>query len=144
MKITFKLDTTDFKQRLKSYSNQVKTNVGNAIADCVMSIEENAKKNLSANHSVHTGVLVGSIHSQYDPSSMTGKAFVDAEYAPYVEYGTAPHVIKIKDKKVLSDGKSFFGKEVHHPGNHAKPFFGPACDEAISQYKRDLKDAMKE
>ena len=44
------------------------------------------------------------------------------DYAPDVEFGTAPHTIRIKDAKVLSNGKVFFGEEVHHPGTNANPF----------------------
>ena len=44
------------------------------------------------------------------------------EYGYYVEFGTKPHVIKVKEKKVLSDGKRFFGRKVNHPGTEAQPF----------------------
>jgi len=44
------------------------------------------------------------------------------DYAPDVEFGTAPHTIRIKDAKVLSNGEVFFGEEVHHPGTNANPF----------------------
>ena len=36
--------------------------------------------------------------------------------ARFLEHGTAPHVIRVKDAKVLTDGTSFFGVEVQHPG----------------------------
>lgn len=55
------------------------------------------------------------------------------EYGKYVEYGTAPHIIKTKSKKVLtnqstaSKGKeAFFGKEVRHPGTRPNPFIRAA------------------
>ena len=40
----------------------------------------------------------------------------NVEYAPAIELGARPHVIEVKNKKVLSDGKRFFGRRVNHPG----------------------------
>lgn len=43
-------------------------------------------------------------------------------YAGFVNNGTVPHTIKIKNASVLTNGTDFFGKEVHHPGTHPYPF----------------------
>lgn len=51
----------------------------------------------------------------------------NAEYAKYVEFGTNPHTISIKNASVLTDGKRFFGKSVKHPGTKAQPFLRPAA-----------------
>lgn len=52
-------------------------------------------------------------------------------YAHLVEFGSAPHVIKVsKKKRVLSNGRDVFGKIVQHPGISAKPFMRPALDES--------------
>lgn len=40
----------------------------------------------------------------------------NVEYAPAIEFGSRPHVIEAKNRKVLSNGKSFFGRKVNHPG----------------------------
>lgn len=40
----------------------------------------------------------------------------NVEYAPAIEFGSRPHVIEAKNRKVLSNGKTFFGKRVNHPG----------------------------
>jgi len=40
----------------------------------------------------------------------------NVEYAPAIEFGSRPHVIEAKNRKVLSNGKAFFGKRVNHPG----------------------------
>jgi len=40
----------------------------------------------------------------------------NVEYASAIEFGSRPHVIEAKNKKVLSNGKMFFGKRVNHPG----------------------------
>ena len=46
-------------------------------------------------------------------------------YALYVEFGTAPHIIRSKGKKALhwkKDSKHYFAKLVHHPGTRPQPF----------------------
>lgn len=40
----------------------------------------------------------------------------NVEYAPDIEFGSRPHVIESKNRKVLSNGKTFFGRKVNHPG----------------------------
>lgn len=48
------------------------------------------------------------------------------DYAIHVEFGTKPHIIRIKDKKVLASKGQFFGTEIKHPGTEAQPFMRPA------------------
>ena len=74
-----------------------------------------------------------------------------------VEFGTAPHTIRASYarriqrlargkgagvKMVLTDGKTFFGPEVQHPGTSPQPFLRPAFDsktgEAIEELKRHI------
>lgn len=52
----------------------------------------------------------------------------NVEYAEAIEFGTDPHVIKVKNKKVLANKKKgiIFGKQVMHPGTEESPFFRPA------------------
>lgn len=48
-----------------------------------------------------------------------------AEYGKDVEFGTAPHVIRPKNKKALkfkSGGKTIITKQVNHPGTRPNPF----------------------
>ena len=47
------------------------------------------------------------------PSNLSGKIWTNAGYAIYVHEGTAPHVIRVKVKKVLANKKTgqVFGKE---------------------------------
>jgi HK97 gp10 family phage protein len=47
------------------------------------------------------------------------------DYALYVEFGTAPHIIRPKNAKALhwqTGGKDVFAKIVHHPGTQPQPF----------------------
>lgn len=56
----------------------------------------------------------------------------DVEYAPMVNDGTRPHVIRPKNAKVLRfkvGGQTVFARVVHHPGTRAQPFLDRALRE---------------
>ena len=85
------------------------------------------------------------ITSMYVRSTITG-----AEYfiygAPYMEYHelgvTGSWTIKTKTAKVLSDGESFFGKEVTHPGLPKRPFAKPIIDRNQQKYRNLFDKAV--
>ncbi|MDO8940901.1 MAG: hypothetical protein Q7U98_17235 [Methylicorpusculum sp.] len=73
-----------------------------------------------------TGILQQSIN--WRPLGNGAEIYANAEYAGWVEEGTAAHVIRPKDRKALrfpvSGGAGFgFAKEINHPGSKAHPFF---------------------
>lgn len=81
-----------------------------------------AKYTTSATVPVKTGYLlqnwgfaIGNLRASWYPK---------AAYASYVEFGTAPHIIKAVNAKSLAnkDTGQFFGPIVHHPGTKANPF----------------------
>lgn len=57
------------------------------------------------------------------------EVFAQAEYAPYVEYGTSPHVIEPKPGRgglkipVSGGGGYIIRRKVNHPGSKPHPFF---------------------
>jgi len=56
------------------------------------------------------------------------KLYANAEYAPYLEFGTRPHIIKPVRRKALRfivNRKIVFAKKVKHPGTKPLPFFFP-------------------
>ena len=54
----------------------------------------------------------------------------NVEYATDVEFGTGPHEIVAKNKKVLADKKKgiIFGKRVKHTGTKPQPYMRPAFE----------------
>jgi len=68
-----------------------------------------------------TGVLRESI------IAVDNRVIAKAPYAPFVEFGTKPHVIRPKKKKALAfeteNGKEVVVKKVNHPGSKPYPFF---------------------
>jgi hypothetical protein len=60
----------------------------------------------------------------FDIGNLQARWYPRASYAPYVEFGTAPHIIRAVNKKVLANAATgqVFGPVVHHPGTKANPF----------------------
>lgn len=68
-----------------------------------------------------------------------------AYYAHMVEFGTAKHLIKPKNRKSLFIA-GIMRELVHHPGSRKKPFMRPAADAAAqesSQAMEAFKDYMR-
>lgn len=60
----------------------------------------------------------------------------------YMEKGTAPHVIRPKNKKALrftSGGSTIFAKRVNHPGIKARPIIDPTAESNLPRIKRQVR-----
>ena len=81
-----------------------------------------AKYTTAATVPVRTGYLVQ--NWGFDIGNLRARWYPKASYAPYVEFGTAPHTIKAVNKKVLANVNSgqVFGPVVKHPGTKPNPF----------------------
>lgn len=95
-----------------------------------------------------TGNLGQSIHvAEYDEDSV--RVVADADYAPDVEYGTAPHEIVPRRARALRWATSpggarltgsprrgadvAFARRVQHPGTKAQPYMRPAAEEVLGE-----------
>lgn len=73
-----------------------------------------------------------------------------ADHAPYVEFGTQPHVITSNDGPLVfrgEDGELVFTNKVNHPGTPAQPFLRPALREQgdlAYNIKRQIRDLFKD
>jgi hypothetical protein len=83
---------------------------------------------------VDTGQLKNSIDHRTEGDTIVISM---AEQGLWCEFGTPPHIIRVKEKKVLSDGKVFFGKEVHHPGTRPNPFIRTTMQTKLSGILQD-------
>jgi len=72
---------------------------------------------------------------EFAQEDLTGAVYSTSGYGGFLEVGTNPHIIRVKTAKVLTDGESFFGKEVHHPGTKPHPYFKPALDKNFTLEK---------
>jgi hypothetical protein len=90
-----------------------------------------------------TGALARSLRLRSDGS---GGWIIDhdlqhASYAPWVHWGSRPHLIRPREKKALrwaagaGSGTGFvFAKWAHHPGYAGHPYLVEAADEAVKQF----------
>lgn len=114
-------------------------------------IAKEAKQNVP----VDSGELKSSIRT----SSNSKKGLVEANavvgrkkkgwYATFVEFGTAPHIIKAgKNSKTLSfrdrNGVWRRATQVNHTGAQAKPFMRPALDSKGQEAIKAVADKIKE
>ena len=83
---------------------------------------------------VRTGNLRRSIHLGRI-TARSAETIAGAGYAAYVEFGTRPHEIRPRNKKVLrwKSGTGYrYATRVQHPGTRKQPFMVPGAEAAIS------------
>jgi hypothetical protein len=85
---------------------------------------------------ISTGYLVQ--NWGFDIGDLQARWYPKASYAPYVEFGTGPHIITAINARVLANTKTgqIFGSVVHHPGTKPNPFM----ERIISVAQPDITD----
>lgn len=96
-----------------------------------------AAKAVSGSKRVASSVSVGGGPTEYQVGS-------SSEIAPFIEYGTRPHVIDPGPGRVLAfaDG-GFATGPVNHPGMAATPFLRPLLPLWPSLYRRSAAGAFR-
>jgi hypothetical protein len=81
-----------------------------------------AKFTTAATVPIRTGYLVQ--NWAFEVGNLMARWYPKASYAPYVEFGTAPHEIRPVNARVLANAQTgeIYGTLVHHPGTKANPF----------------------
>lgn len=106
------------------------------VNDSVKNVVRNAK-NMAP---VDTGNLRRSIHGELnvEKGKIEGRIVVNADYAPYVEFGTGERgiVTNTNSKIPVTYTKGFHGQVAH-------PFFYPSYYEEEENFKHTLKDILK-
>lgn len=115
-----------------------------AIAKSILQIERNTKREAPVNKRGGGGNLRQSIRSQM-LGTARGMVEVGAEYGAYVEFGTRPHVIRAKNKRVLANRREnqFFGRVVRHPGTKANPFFNRGIKATEEVFNSNIMQAVR-
>lgn len=132
-----------FSVYLKTKSSEDEKKIQNAIRNSAMTIERNAKSNLSNNGSVKTGHLRRGITTNVGNMEATVHTS-NIKYAVMVEKGTKAHIIRPKNKKALYwKGASHPVKQVNHPGSKAKPYLIPAFDKEVLYFVEKLKEVVE-
>ena len=132
-----------FSVYLKTKSEEEEKKIKKILKNSAMTIEKNAKSNLTSNKSVKTGHLrrgivtdIGNMEATIHTSNI--------KYAPMVEKGTKSHIIKAKNKKALYwKGAKHPVKQVNHPGSKAKPYLIPAFEKETPYFLKKLEEAIE-
>ena len=137
-----KIDSSDlnkFSVILRELPDEIKNDVRIVVKNSAFNIERNAKSSAS----VKTGHLKRSISTKMGDMEATIHTS-NLKYAPMVEFGTRPHIIKAKNKKALYwKGASHPVKQVSHPGSKAKPYLIPAFEKEKDQFLEKLKEVIR-
>ena len=148
MSVTISLNDASLRDvlgKLRKYPKAVKIDLNKEVLKSALRITAQAKRNLYNNRSIKTSNLWKSITYRHIPSKHGAEVYTDVFYAPYVEDGTQPHIIKVKNAKALhwiSGNKHIFAKSVNHPGTRAKPFMKPAADKEQPLYIANIKRVL--
>lgn len=144
MKIKIDVDELEqFSVKIKGKAASCVSDIALAVKKSTLSVERQAKSNLTANGSVKTGHLRRSIaHKLTNDTGIVHTSNV--KYAIGVEKGTRAHTIKPKNKKALYwKGAKHPVKSVRHPGSKAKPYLIPALKAEQPKFIQNLKEAIK-
>ena len=141
-----KIDTSEldkFSVYLKTKSEEDEKKIQKVLKNSAMTIQKNAISNLTNNGSVNTGHLRRSISTKMGDMEATIHTS-NLKYAPMVEFGTRPHIIRAKNKKALYwKGATHPVKQVNHPGSKAKPYLIPAFEKEIPYFVEKLKEVVE-
>lgn len=100
-----------------------------------------------ADRHTKTGALRQSLYNRPIPGGREiGHDTGRAPYAVFVHWGTRPHVIGPKNKKVLrwSGPNGFtFSRHVNHPGYKGDPYLTNAARDAMRQFDTFVQNALR-
>ena len=137
-----RIDTSEldrFSVDVGKLSDKTKVNVQKVLNNTGFKIETKAKGNVP----VDTGHLRRGITTKIGNMEVTVHTS-NIKYAPMVEYGTKPHIIKAKNKKALYwKGAKHPVKSVNHPGSKAKPYLIPAFESEKDNLIKNLKEVIE-
>lgn len=140
-----------FENKMKNLMDFVQPNRGLAKLLGSLAMDINAKAAIDA--PVDNGAL--RLSSYMKGTNFDLEVGFNAEYARAVEFGTAPHVIRSKSGKILTNynslregqkkkgGVKFFGYEVKHPGTKPQPFFFPAVNREVREFVNKWQDKLR-
>ncbi len=109
--------------------------------------EVHLRADAGADRHTKTGALVASLVNRAIPGGREiAHDLAAAPYAPFVHFGTRPHEIRPKDRKVLrwaNGGAFIFAKVVHHPGYGGDPYLFNAAEEVRGRLSQIVSRVLK-
>lgn len=103
----------------------------------------------AADRRTKTGALRQSLYNRPIPGGReVGHDLQRAPHAVFVHWGTRPHVIEPRNRKVLrfqpGGGPFVFARRVHHPGYEGDAYLVEAAREAVRQMPQIVAAALKD
>lgn len=141
------VDTARWNRQMEAFLRQNHRDFVMAVADATNYAQSRAKRKVrdyTRNSKVRSGTLVNGIEQEIVNSGYTGVIRSKAAYSEAFEYGQRPHIVRVKNKRVLAGpyrgrpegwrvsaaskslGYATYGKRVRHPGTKPRPFMFPA------------------
>lgn len=137
IQITLKINNLEqlqevYKQAPKRMGEELNKAVARSVGMIVQAVKQEAPVSKASRG---PGMVGGNLRQNVRGAMIgvgRGRVSSDAPYSGFVEFGTRPHVIEVKNKRVLaartagtrSGGQyAIFGRRVNHPGTKANPFF---------------------
>lgn len=100
-----------------------------------------AKNTTASTVPFRTGLLVQTF--KRDVQNLVARWFPTRFYAPFVEFGTRPHVILPKNKKALYwPGAAHPVRKVNHPGSKPNRFMERIRDHSTAEINDTFKEAL--
>ena len=141
MRLTVKAKgTKEIIDNIKKYDEETQVKVGTVINNSLKAIAKGMRSRLPKKM---TGNLRRGIKKSFSKKKLVGSARATAPHSHLIEFGTKPHAISARRKKVLAIKGNIVGKKVMHPGAKAKPFMQPAYYAERNNYISNLEKAVK-
>ncbi len=133
--ITIKVDGLDDLARAFAKAPEAALNqISDAVKKSALTVQSAALKEAPVNKRSGGGNLRQNIRAHLITKTRA-EVVSNAPYSLFVEEGTSPHIISVKNKKVLADKRAgeFYGKTVHHPGTRPNPFMHRAVEKSMAR-----------
>ena len=162
--ISMTIDSAPFKRDMERFAKQCEGDFKKAVSSATLEMQKEAKKKVrdyTSGSKVKSGFLINNINTTILNGGYTGEVISGAGYSEAFENGARPHIIRIRNKKVLagprrgapagwksssqsaSMGYATYGKEVRHPGTKPHPFMYPAWKYACDQLEKKINTALR-
>ena len=141
---TFKIEGLDrLHEALVRAPEETIAQISKAVQKSALTIQSAAIKEAPVNKRSGGGNLRQNIRTRL-LTKTRAEVISQAPYSIYVEAGTRPHEIRIRNKRVLADKRAgeIYGTHVHHPGTHANPYMRRAVEKSMAKVNEFFKTAM--
>ena len=161
--ITLRIDDRRFREDMRRFKQKSEAGFKTAILRATFDLVKTAKllvRDYTRSSKVRRGYLINGIYPKIKNRGLTGEVTSAANYSQAFEEGTRPHIIRVRNKKVLagprrgappgweispksaSMGYATYGKEISHPGTNPHPFMFPAWKQAMVLFENLMKKAL--